>query len=72
MSIIEQPPESFVSLQCAAARLGVPTAWLREEAQANQVPHLRAGRRILFNIETVERALIERAKLVEREVADAR
>lgn len=53
--------ESFLSLRHTATRLGVPAAWLRSEAQAGRVPHLRAGRRILFNPAAVERVLLERA-----------
>lgn len=53
--------ESFLSLRRTATRLGVPAAWLRSEAQAGRVPHLRAGRRILFNPVAVERVLLERA-----------
>jgi hypothetical protein len=52
-----QTPEPFVSLQRAAARLGLPIAWLREEARAGRVPHLRVGRRLLFNSAAVERSL---------------
>ena len=60
MDIIDPPRESFVSLRRTAARIGVPVNWLRGEAQADRVPHLRVGRRMLFSVEAVERALIER------------
>jgi len=53
--------ESFLSLQRAAARLGVPAAWLRSEARAGRVPHLRVGRRMLFNPDAVQHVLLERA-----------
>ncbi len=45
-----------------ARRLRVPVAWLREEAEAGRIPHLKAGRTLLFEPETVERVLIARAK----------
>ncbi len=53
--------ESFISLERAAFRLGVPAAWLRTEAEAERVPYLRAGRRLLFNCAAVERELLARA-----------
>lgn len=44
-----------------ARRLRVPVKWLREQAEASRVPHLRAGSRLLFNAEAVERVLLDRA-----------
>jgi hypothetical protein len=58
--------ESFVPLRRAAARLGVPAAWLRAEAVAGRVPSLRVGRRLLMNPEAVERVLLERAQHEEK------
>ncbi len=52
---------SFLPVGPAAAILGVPVAWLRREAEAGRVPHLKAGDRMLFNPKATERALIERA-----------
>jgi len=54
--------ESFLPLRRAAVRLGVPAAWLRAEAEAGRVPHLRVGRRLLVNPQAVERVLLERAR----------
>ena len=31
-------------------RAGVPVAWLREQADAGHIPHLKAGTRYLFNV----------------------
>ena len=53
--------KTFIPLQRLAQRLGLPAAWLRAEAEAGRIPSLRAGRRLLFNPEAVEDALIERA-----------
>jgi hypothetical protein len=39
----------------------VPIKWLRDEATLGRIPHVRAGRVMLFNLETVERLLLERA-----------
>jgi len=44
-----------------ARRLRLPVAWLKAEADAHRIPCLRAGRRRVFNLEAVERALAERA-----------
>ena len=46
-----------------ARRLRVPVKWLRDEADAGRVPHLKAGKAVLFAPEAVEKALLERATL---------
>ena len=38
----------------------MPVAWLKDEAKANRIPHLRVGRRCLFSLEAVTEALAER------------
>lgn len=45
-----------------ARRLRVTVKWLRDEAEAGRIPHLKAGQRLLFDPETVERVLLERAR----------
>lgn len=57
-----QTCEAFESLKVAATRLGVPAAWLKSEAEAKRIPCLRVGRRMLFNVGQVERALLEKAE----------
>ena len=52
---------TFVSIHELAERTGLPVAWLRDEARSSRLPYFRAGRRILFNLESVERKLLERA-----------
>lgn len=52
---------SLVPLSPMARRLRVSTRWLRSEAEAGRLPHVRAGRRFLFNAEAVESVLLERA-----------
>ena len=44
-----------------ARYLGVPAGWLKGEAEAGRIPHLKAGKIYLFNPEVVERLLAERA-----------
>lgn len=53
--------ETFLPLEPTATRLGVPTAWLRAETQAGRIPHIKAGKRLLFNIALVEQVLLGRA-----------
>ena len=44
-----------------ALRLRLPRLWLRDEALSGRLPCLRVGRRLLFDLEAVQRALSERA-----------
>ena len=48
-----------------ARRLRVPVRWLRAEAEAGRLPHVKAERQFLFDPETVERVLLERAQSTE-------
>lgn len=52
---------TYSPLHVAARSLGVPQAWLRAEAEAGRVPSIVAGRRRLFDLDQVRRALNERA-----------
>lgn len=45
-----------------ARRLRVPVRWLRAEAEAGRIPHVKAETVFLFDPETVERVLLERAQ----------
>ena len=45
-----------------ARRLHVPINWLRTEALEGRLPHVKAGTAILFDPETIERILLERAQ----------
>jgi excisionase family DNA binding protein len=44
-----------------ARLLRVPASWLREEAEAGRLPHVRAGRAFLFHYPTVKQLLTARA-----------
>ena len=61
MRTADTPNETFQPLRLVASRVGVPAAWLRAEAEAGRVPHLRAGRQILISREQAEQALLRRA-----------
>jgi hypothetical protein len=45
-----------------ARLLAVPSNWLRAEADAGRLPHLRAGSIYLFDVDEIERLLLERAR----------
>lgn len=57
MALLDKP-ETFVSIQSAAFRLGVPQAWLKKKVVAGEISHLRVGRRRLVNADAVERVLL--------------
>jgi len=40
----------------------VPAKWLRQQAEAGNIPHLKAGCALLFDLETVERVLLAHAR----------
>ena len=52
----------LLTIGAMARRLHVPATWLRAEALAGRLPHLRAGQRVLFHVDTVEQILLERAR----------
>jgi len=49
-------------LGAMARRLRVPATWLRAEADAGRIPHLRAGSALLFDPEVVERIVFDRLR----------
>lgn len=51
----------LLPLPHAARRLRVPAKWLREEAEAGRIPHLKAGGRLMLHLPTVEKVLLRRA-----------
>ena len=53
---------TFIPLHALSRQLGLPAAWIKVEAEAGRIPHLRAGRRLMFNSDAVERILIDRAR----------
>jgi hypothetical protein len=57
----EQEPRELLSLRRMAARLGVPSQWLKEQAEAGSVPGLKAGERWLFKPDVVAAAVSKMA-----------
>ncbi len=54
--------QQLVSIGHLARRIGVPVAWLRTEAEAGRLPAARAGDGYLFDLDLVERILLDRAQ----------
>ena len=52
---------ALLHIHQVARKYGLPAEWLRERALAGELPCLRAGDRLRFNSEAVERALLELA-----------
>jgi hypothetical protein len=55
----------LVPINVAARWLHVPARWLRDEADAGRIPHLKAGRAVLCDVSAVEAVLLERARQAE-------
>ena len=51
----------LVVLGAMARRLGVPTRWLRAEAEEGRLPHVKAGNTLLFVPAVVIETLVARA-----------
>ena len=51
----------LLSLSRMARRLGIPQQWLREQADAGQIPCLKVGNRYLFNSVAVQEVLASKA-----------
>ena len=62
MGMLNTPSERPLTLSQMARVLGVSATWLRAAAERGALPHVKADRGMLFDRETVERLLIERAK----------
>ena len=45
-----------------ARRLHVPVRWLKAEAEANRLPHVKAENVFLFDPDAVEGELVKRAR----------
>lgn len=56
----ERLPEVLSSYELSE-RLRIPAGWIRQQAKAGHIPHLRAGRRMLFNPAAVIAALAQMA-----------
>ena len=53
----------LLSLSRLARRLGVTRQWLRSQADAGEIPCIKAGNRYLFSLVAVQEALAAKASL---------
>lgn len=56
------PPDALLDAAGAAALLGVPTGWVRQEARAERLPHVRLGRYVRFERDALLAWRRERAR----------
>jgi hypothetical protein len=56
------PAATLLPIGMTGRVLHVPAAWLRSEADAGRLPCLRAGKAYLFDVDLLERLLLERAQ----------
>lgn len=52
---------SYHDIKSVSTVLGLPCAWLKQQADAGRVPFIEANNRRLFNPNEVQRVLDERA-----------
>ena len=55
----------ILTLTELARELRLPERWLRAEADAGRIPHLRAEKKYRFNLRAVEESLAARASRME-------
>lgn len=48
----------YIRLEALARATRLPAAWLKREADAGRLPCIRAGRRRMFELEAVLKALV--------------
>ena len=58
---MEHNRSQLLSLPALAAALRLPENWLKAEADAGRLPHIRIGKRYRFALAAVEAALVLRA-----------
>jgi excisionase family DNA binding protein len=58
---MENGSTQLVSLPALAQALNLPESWIKGEADAGRIPHLRIGKRYRFSLEAVVRTLADRA-----------
>jgi hypothetical protein len=61
LTIAGMNSDRILPLRMMARRLGVTQKWLREQADAGVVPHLRAGNRYIFEPNATEESLAKEA-----------
>lgn len=62
---MNEPNRKPLNLGAMSRRLRVPAKWLRAEAEAGRIPHLRAGSVLLFDPDVVERIILDRLRTID-------
>jgi hypothetical protein len=65
---VNKKQRKLLVLGAMARQLGVEPRWLRIEAETGRLPHVKAGRTLLFNPNVAEQLLIERASKGDKNV----
>lgn len=66
MQTTTKPSEEFDPVERVAARLGVPTNWLKAQADAGKVPFIKVSNRRLFDLDSVRKALLDTQENTDR------
>ncbi|MGE5611215.1 MAG: helix-turn-helix domain-containing protein [Bacillota bacterium] len=66
---MENANSQLLSLPALAQVLNLPEAWIKTEADADRIPHLKIGKRYRFNREAVLAVLSQRAARGDKGVA---
>lgn len=69
---MENNDTRLLSLPALAETLKLPERWIKAEAEAGRIPHLKIGKRYRFNREAVVAVLAQRAAQDGKAVTDAR
>ena len=55
----------YIGPGALASHLGLPREWVVREAKQGNLPHITAGRRLLFDPDAVEQTLLKRPVMKE-------
>jgi hypothetical protein len=71
MGDMENDTIRLLSLPALAEAIKLPESWIKAEADAGRIPHLKVGKRYRFNLSAVIFALAARAAQFEKAVDNA-
>lgn len=57
------PELTYLRLRELAQATRLPVSWIKREVKAGRLPHILAGRRLVFDLEAVRAALAERSRV---------
>ena len=62
ITIAERKIPDLLPFRAIARKLRVPVGWLKDEAAAGRIPHLKTGTQYMGRLSVIEAVLAERAK----------